>query len=463
MKLKVLILTMFICVSAFGQLDITKRKITVDTVRARVDSLYLKGNISVNGVNFYSLFSTYGRDSVYQYFIDSFLVDRQELGDTATAIRSLIGTIPDNVMTFSTSIFNDTISFKNNENSYKPYTVSTNIIIKQDTINSKYTSTATFAFIGNGINTLTFPTNWRNTGDLSFNNTNGLINYGVVLKRGDRITYVIDDTLLSDLSPPVLDSAWQTDSTKVYLLFTENLNQDSVSVMPTSAITLTGATVSSFTGSNADTLIVNLSSNAVATAVSYTQPAIGKIQDASGNLTANWTDSTVYNNIPPVGDASLTINLTTNITKSGDDYTATGGSGFVNYCLFNEFLASSTDGYLILEYNSTGDGTLILGFDAANTNKDYNSYDYALYLAQSNGDTRAITNGSLGSTIQTSSIGSKFKLQRLSGSITIQYASDGINFSTIHTFGTNTGTFYVNLNLSNGGDDCRQLKHNGLQ
>ena len=555
----------FFSITSKGQFDITKRTLSVDTVKARVDSLYLKGNISLNNQDIYSLFNPFnqslnttdtvrfykqeiGNDKFYlsadtiqgivniyslheesnsvmnfysgwdiwfdsenritinagdDFFINSFYGNLSFQSNIAKINSSTIGKVEvnpvlylpdanswsgtlesglirrnindvefyngsewkslinegtsDNVMTFATRTFNDTISFDHDKVSYQPYTITSDITIKKGIITEKYESTASAAFIGNGTNTLTFPANWRNIGDLSYDNTSDLTNYIIFYKQGDRVTYNIYDTLLADLSAPILDSAWQDDSSKVYLLFSENLNQDSVSVMPTSAISLTGATVISFTGSNADTVIVNLSANAVATNVSYTQPSSGKIQDITGNLTSNWTDSTIYDNIPTGTEQSFTINTTNNVTKSGDDYTATANT-FNSYCLFNEFLSNSTDGYVIFNYNSIADGTIIIGFDLNNTNKDYTTYDYAIYLAQSTGETRAITNGSLGSIIQNSSTGSKFKLERSGGTVTIEYASDGINFSTIHTFGgSSTEILYVNLNLNSIDDDCRNL------
>lgn len=49
MKKLTTIILLLIGVCAFGQLDIVKRTLTVDTVKGRADSLYLKGDISING------------------------------------------------------------------------------------------------------------------------------------------------------------------------------------------------------------------------------------------------------------------------------------------------------------------------------------------------------------------------------------------------------------------------------
>jgi len=56
---KLLILFSLIPCLLFGQLDITKRTVTTDTVKGRVDSLYLKGNISLNGKNIYTSFTDF--------------------------------------------------------------------------------------------------------------------------------------------------------------------------------------------------------------------------------------------------------------------------------------------------------------------------------------------------------------------------------------------------------------------
>lgn len=149
--------------------------------------------------------------------------------------------------------------------------------------------------------------------------------------------------------------------------------------------------------------------------------------------------------ICPPGTAwvDLTFSTNTNLVNTTTVWTATGQMNWSQFGL--DALTLTADGSIAMQYSATDGHECILGFDAANTSKDYTTYDYGVFL-DDGGLLYRIVNGTPTSLGVSISVGDWVRINRTGSTFKIQSSSDKSTWTDRYTFAaTSSATHYVNL------------------
>jgi len=172
--------------------------------------------------------------------------------------------------------------------------------------------------------------------------------------------------------------------------------------------------------------------------------SINNFEDYSGNEVTSAYFAVLHATTTPLTFSSLTA-----ISASGTTYTSTAGSDWNAYGLANESLTGAG----AVEFECPTVESVMIGFNTSNTNQGFAGYERAVFIYTGTFKITPILNGSAqAQTTQTVTVNSKVRLKRDSSNVvTIEFASDGVTFSTVYTFaGALTGTLYININLGAG-------------
>lgn len=468
--------------NAVGLFEFIKTNNTNTVVGINNNGLFIDGEANIQS----DLIVRNGIDSVYrvnQYSLKAFkdMYANAEFYIRDTSIIDLIQehSVGDvNIQTYSPG--NDTILFASFSNPYDTLNISRDLTIFIDTTGAyQNESTASFDLLGVGsYNTVTFSSNadifnikynvdslWRSNG--KGNSCIAVYEKKSIYRRVELVCDTFSYTM-PDIVAPVAQTHTVENSNPDSLIIDFNENVTGTEGAGTGGWTITGLGSLTITNVNVNADKVGLKLSGALTAEEvYTcdyNSSTGDLEDLNGNPLASYTDSSVTNNVISESYQSLTIQTNHGIVQSTDDYYGDVYGSWGDYCLFNEYLNTGDDGYLIFDYSSTDDGSVIIAFDAVNSNKDYYSYDYGIFLAQSTGTLYRVVNGSPTS-ITTISTGSKLKLSRVSGNLLIEYDADGdgSGWVTEYDFGSHTGTYYINLNTGNTANYIRNLKGYNVQ
>ena len=156
---------------------------------------------------------------------------------------------------------------------------------------------------GNSGDSLTWSSDWVSMSVYQWDTTINTVHVGQAWWQGLRYYYNIYDKYIADVASPIAQSAYVHDTNIIAVIFNETIDPDSVSIMDTSSVYITGlwsgGQDTSFT-SNYDTLFAHinnvLTNDSTGLSFVYTGQYPGWIQDVSGNLVTSF-DSSITNNL----------------------------------------------------------------------------------------------------------------------------------------------------------------------
>ncbi len=129
-------------------------------------------------------------------------------------------------------------------------------------------------------------------------------------------------------------------------------------------------------------------------------------------------------------------------------YVSRGVSTWDAFAGSDYFLPINTDGYVEFSVPNLTDSDFgMIGWNTTKESSNYPNYEYG--IANYAGSIYKLLNGGGFASVQSGplTVNSKARLERASGVVKIRYASDGVTFSDVYTFGTDNQRFYLNLNM----------------
>ena len=180
-------------------------------------------------------------------------------------------------------------------------------------------------------------------------------------------------------------------------------------------------------------------------------------------------DGKVRVSISHVGSFSLPYeyllsSLLNGIQYNGNgDYESTlGGAQAIG--LMNKSLASSTDGSIRIDIIDEATNQILVGFNSSNLNQPFADYEYGFFTDTSTQDIKAVLNGGVIvlDTPTTYVDGDVIELSRDSGILLIKHSTDGVNFTTVHSFGSDSVALYVNIQMLDTAMTVKGLRQSGL-
>lgn len=138
---------------------------------------------------------------------------------------------------------------------------------------------------------------------------------------------------------------------------------------------------------------------------------------------------------------------TAGISLAGTTYTNTTVNMFTEYMLADKFLPAGSDGWVAIDSPPTGSVSSVLGLNASNLNQSYvGAYEY--FVWSSSGTFYIGTNGA-GATNTGVTSRNRYRLRRLSGTISAEWSTDGLVWNNFYTWpGSNSSNLYANVNFA---------------
>lgn len=302
---------------------------STDYLQSQVDTLPNRTELADTALSIRSDFpsATYDRDSAYQYEIDSSLIRRDELADTAQngrdytdqQIQNFSDTLPrgagdqmtesqinDTAKIYIERNFNDTLLFDYNTIAFDRNTLTENITLVADATNAKRISLTTGQTIGgSGGYTMNVqsPIKRSSSAD-TIDRAQNVVTLWILSKQDLWYTFSVIRYDTADLLAPTIDSIWLVpfggDTSIIYMLSSEILNSDSIPLVGAISVTTTGSQTLSTLSVVADTVKLDFDSNFSSEdtiVIAYTLPDSAGFEDLAENKLATFSNDTVYNSL----------------------------------------------------------------------------------------------------------------------------------------------------------------------
>lgn len=341
---------------------------------------------------------------------------------------------------------------------YAAHTITAPLTISVDPTGAIPGATAILRLVSDGVNIPVFNGVKRANASAEFYNGLTIVNMIQIFYDGVDFWLSIwqeDGVVPPDITAPTLQTSviYTATPDRINLIYSENL----VTVPPaisafavnTVGKSITGITISG----NTVTIIFNSAFAPGSVDLNYTVPGSNPIRDAAGNLASALVNQSVIN-LSTEGSLAAFDTRTANIAVNGLNtvYTSTNASDWGEFMLANQYLPANTDGWVSIDGATNSSGvSAVLGFNTSNLNQSFaGNYEYFGWV--SGGTFYRGTNGG-GATNTNVPVTGKYRLRRMSGTISLESSSDGgISWANVYTWpGTQNAALYVNVAFSANG------------
>ena len=316
-----------------------------------------------------------------------------------------------------------------------------------DPANQTLGAWALYELVADAVNVPTFAASIvRQSTSTSYDNTSGRVNLIGFFKNTSGYTYTISQgglVSIPDVIPPTVSSFTATNANTILVLFSEAVNATSSgwsfsngSAVPIISVVGTGTNTLSFT---TNSVLVN----GQTITASYSAGTTG---DLAGNPLATINGAAVTNSVPAANTpVALTFATRFNLTNSGTQFSKSGSvTNYDGRGIDAKVLPANTVGRVWMTCPANGAGVAdgMFGFNTSAANTSYAASGYACVWPQAFPTLGAVVNGSIASTGNVGSFAYSDLIgvaRKADGSLWIQKSSDsGTTWVDVYNTGLNS-------------------------